>query len=644
MRSFYVPLLFFSLCFLSFSSLALTYYVSPSGKNSNTGTSISKAWQTISKINSKNFVGDTILFLGGNTFTGNMSFTSSDKGTATKPIVIGSYGTGMAIINGGNGYGISIYNTGGFKIKDLIFQGSGRTTNTQDGVLVYLDKDSTMLPYINIDNIESYGFGKCGIIIGSWKNKSGYDGISVTNSISHDNGGRAGIFTYAQAYYVHKNVYIGYNKTYNNTGNAQDTATNTGSGIIVSCVDGAVIEYCTSYNNGELHSNAKGGPVGIWTSGSNNVIIQFNESHHNKSGNNLDGGGFDFDGGTTNSTMQYNYSHDNYGPGLMIFQTKGLPSMKNNTIRYNISENDAQKSNKYGAITVGSGTTDATKMQGMEIYNNTVYLDPGTNMTARGFTYRSGAFSAVNVRNNIFQIKKGIIILNILKTTGINIQGNCYWSSGTSFKITKADTIVYTSLSAFRSATGKEKVNGVSKGMQADPKFLDSVRGVTFSDPTHLNELVSYKLQNSSTLINKGLNLTGLFGTDVGFRDFWGNDITTDTLYNIGAYQGTSTMNRNMPLSVSPNEQQGEIDLDVYPNPFALGAEVKFKIPNSSRITIELYDFAGRLVRTIFSGDVKYGEDKILKFNSENLSGGAYIIRMRNGEKILSQKIVLRAK
>jgi hypothetical protein len=646
MKSFYFILVFCQFYLLSFPALAKTYYLSPTGKNSNAGTSLSNPWQTISKINSKTFYGDTILFQGGITFTGSMTFNASDKGTSTKPIVISSYGNGRAIISSGNSYGIYIYNTGAFKIENLIFTGAGGTVNNQTGILAYLDKDSTRLPYINIDSVEVYGFGNSGITIGSWNKSSGYDNISITNSISHDNGGKAGIFIYAQNYYVHKNVYIGYNKTYNNTGTASDTLTNTGSGILVTGVDGAVVEYCTSYNNGELHSNAKGGPVGIWSAGSNNVIIQFNESHHNKTGTILDGGGFDFDGGTTNSILQYNYSHDNYGPGFMLFQSKGAPAMKNNIIRYNISENDVQKNSngKYGAMYVGSATSDASKMQGMEIYNNTVYLDAGTNTKAKAFHYKSGAFTGVNVRNNIFQTTNGAPLVNIYKTTGINFHGNCYWSSGSSFKITKADTVVYSSLSAFRNATGKEKLNGVACGFQIDPKFLDSVRGVTFSDATQLANLSTYKLQSTSGLINKGKNLTKLFGLNVGTRDFWGNDITNDTLFNVGAYQGiTTALRRNIDLDDDSKESElKQITFQAFPNPFTLNAKIDFALPKAATVNILLYNFEGKIVRSLFSGIIRAGEHKSLAFNSEGLSAGAYIVRMVSDNKVLLQKIIVK--
>src|SRR4051794_3164424 len=50
---------------------ARDYYVSPAGNNSNSGTSTSSPWQSISKVNSFNFAAnDRILFLRGKTFYG----------------------------------------------------------------------------------------------------------------------------------------------------------------------------------------------------------------------------------------------------------------------------------------------------------------------------------------------------------------------------------------------------------------------------------------------------------------------------------------------------------------------------------------------------------------------------------------------
>ncbi len=445
------------LLILSKISIAITYYISPTGSNANTGTSPLKPWQTITPVNLKIFKGDTILFLGGSTFNGSLYFASEDAGTPLKPNVIGSYGTGRATIYSDSSYGIYIEDAGGFKIKNLIFKGSGITTNKQSGIIFYTAKDSfSLLKYIFIDSTEVSGYQQYGISIGSWKYRTGYRDVTVKNCYSHDNG-IAGISMYAQVPYVHKNVYIGRSIAYNNPGLPEKTSGNSGSGIVLGSVDTAVIEYCTAYENGLLHKNTiDGGPNGIWAYESNYVIMQYNESHHNKSGTSKDGGGFDFDGGCTNSIMQYNYSHDNYGVGFLIAQNLGASATTNNTIRYNISENDCRKQN-YGAIQLWSAGSNGG-IKNVHIYNNIIYLKPASGYSPKAFYLKSSAITGVTVRNNIFQTAGGVQMLNLIYTAGCTFQGNNYWSTGGSFKIVWGST-TYTSLAAWRTAKAQEKVN-----------------------------------------------------------------------------------------------------------------------------------------------------------------------------------------
>ena len=70
------------------------YYVSPNGKDSNSGTSTLKPWRTINKVNSRDLdPGDQVLFQGGATFSGTLSFNAQDAGTPANPITISTYGT-----------------------------------------------------------------------------------------------------------------------------------------------------------------------------------------------------------------------------------------------------------------------------------------------------------------------------------------------------------------------------------------------------------------------------------------------------------------------------------------------------------------------------------------------------------------------
>jgi len=82
---------------LSGSSLVLsatTFYIdSKNGNDSNQGTNISGAWQSVMKVNSQGFnPGDTICFLRGSEWIGELTINSS--GTESQPIVFTSYGEG----------------------------------------------------------------------------------------------------------------------------------------------------------------------------------------------------------------------------------------------------------------------------------------------------------------------------------------------------------------------------------------------------------------------------------------------------------------------------------------------------------------------------------------------------------------------
>src|ERR1700722_13556909 len=76
-------------------SSATTYYVSPSGSDSNPGTA-SAPWQSIARVNRASLQpGDFVLFQGGQTFSGAVLMPPT-SGTAQAPISFGSYGTGRA--------------------------------------------------------------------------------------------------------------------------------------------------------------------------------------------------------------------------------------------------------------------------------------------------------------------------------------------------------------------------------------------------------------------------------------------------------------------------------------------------------------------------------------------------------------------
>ena len=130
-----------------------------------------------------------------------------------------------------------------------------------------------------------------------------------------------------------------------------------------------------------------------------------------------DGCAFDIDGGCSGCTLQYNYSHDNEGSGFQSGPFAGCSSLGDNTIRYNISQNDAKKNtgNTGGIMTWGSQPRG-------QIYNNSVFAGRGLGGEGNPAAFRGGDGFAV--RNNIFVADHDGDIVVAGRGT---FQNNCYW-------------------------------------------------------------------------------------------------------------------------------------------------------------------------------------------------------------------------
>ncbi len=480
-----------------------TYYLSPDGDDGDSGTSASSAWRSLNRAGQATFqAGDRLLLEGGATFRGQLYIGPDEHGTSDNPFTIASYGTGHATINAGANSGIFVYNTAGLNIQNLRIVGSGTKTNHGDGIRLYnnLDND-VLLNHVDITNVEASNFGGVGISIGGWNGDSGFNDVSVTNSKLHDNA-RAGLMSYAPDKNVHKNIYVSQVLAYNNTGIA-NSEVNTGSGIVLGGVDGATIEYSVAHDNSRLGNGA----VGIWAYDSNNVTIQHNESYRNQTAGTDDGDGFDLDRNVTNSVMQYNYSHENDGSGFGLYQNGPAGNYYNNTVRYNISQNDGHQ-NGYGGIDMWG------PVQNCSIYNNTVYASASSAHPAAMRVISS--VSNVRVYHNIFQATGGAYVLNLLSSAGLTFQNNDYWTGGASFQIHDASSTFF-GLGAWRAGASQERIGNTSSGMSVDPHLANAGHGQTLGNALNLNQLSAYRLSLISPLMASANS-----ATDSDEHDFYG--------------------------------------------------------------------------------------------------------------------------
>ncbi|SOC78859.1 hypothetical protein SAMN06296241_0378 [Salinimicrobium sediminis] len=519
-----------------------TYYVSAAGDDNNSGLTPNDAWKTIQKVNSITVKpGDAVLFEGGKTFNGSLKFDSNDANGGSNAVTVSSYGTGRATISSGTAHGIDIYNTAGFKINNLIVSGTPGEKNS--GIQFYTDLDGDVkFDFAEVKNVEVHGFSDFGIVFGSWKyqsvNNSGFKNVVVENARVYDimnvGIGSYGNFSASKTGYAHSNIVVRKCEVFNITGNPAITEKHTGNGIMLSDVQNSVIEYSTAYNSGQLNANSNGGPVGIWYWDADNVTIQYNEVYGMKSGTKKDGGGFDLDGGVTNGTMQYNYSHNNYGAGYLIGQFGGARPMRNIKVRYNVSENDAATNG--GSIYLFNGASPAS-MKDIFVYNNTLYIEEKASNTATAaikLLKWQTMSENINFHNNILVAENGADLVQVPSGYHANFFGNLYHTSGT-FNISYKG-ISYGSLASFRT-TQNEIYNGNEAGIEADPLLQAPGEGGTIGFGNSLTNLSAYKLQTNSPAIDAGIS----FSEESVENDFYGNNLSTNSIPEVGAHGNLST-------------------------------------------------------------------------------------------------------
>ena len=634
----------------SFMANAKTYYISNTGLNTNDGLSKTSTWKDATNIPTKVVSGDTILFQGGQTFTtGTTSISAGIPGTTfntvvkitsanandpAKLTVFSSYGTGKATIKSTStsvcGFvGVDVQ---GVKLSNLIFVGPNTQKYLNDGVL-FLTQGLTGKKYkgITLTGLEVSKFGGCGIdffAFTDWYSVTAKDGFrdvlidSCSVSGCRENGIQfsAGDIT---SFYQHANLTIRNTVSYDNPGHPNLKA-HKGSGLLISHIDTVLIERSAAYGNGTLNKTTMG-PGGIWVYCANKALIQYCESYKNDCGTGADGLGFDLDGGVTNSTVQYCYSHDNAGAGYLLGDYGvGTHPWTNNTVRYCISINDARKNNSPITLFTASGVN----WDGLKFYNNTIYATPSaTNYTSVKSVFQmtnyGSSMKGIECYNNIFQTTDGLPLINIpsvFVSSNPKFIGNLYWTTGGAFKITYGS--VYNSLSAFR-GTNREKVNTTDYGFDADPLLNSTPASAPTLWPSPVETLSAYLLTTSSPAKDTGLDLFADYGVNIGLQDYWGLVGKKGTKYDIGANEFDPGFVPPTPKPVSLEPVQVVASLSIYPNPCYGQTTIEFANPDAEQVVVSIYDIAGNLLMQ------KTTTYNLCQFDGIALPEGTYIVAVR---------------
>ena len=505
MKQFFV-LLFPILSFFSSVYAQHKYYFSGKETSEGNGTK-QQPFKSLQKLLQLRLQpGDTVFLHANDTLAGNISLNNIN-GTKDHKIILTSYGKGKCIIDGGNKEAFIITGSNNFQIENLRLTGAGRKTgNTTDGLKLVNCKNTA------VKNIDVSGFQKSGLILydcekaevnGVYAHENGFAGIPVEGDYQKR---------------ISNNIHIINCRADNNPGDPTALDNHSGNGILAGNCKNMLIEYCTATNNGWDMPRTGNGPVGIWAYEADSVIIQHCISYCNKTAKGAaDGGGFDLDGGVTNSIIQYCLSYKNWGSGYGIFQYYSASKWYNNIVRYCISINDGNITDKASAMLIWNGSNGDSTFTNFYAYNNFFYNDTrhvfGFHELSqhKKFSFFNNVFITADTSNIFYGIDSSINDIFL---------GNVWMRKSGGFMQNG-----FTDLEKWAEATGYEKQGGKLTGTAFQQQL--------FTIPSHINITDPYSLKTNSlllslcnnVLLNKGINIRQMFSIDTGKTDFFGHII-----------------------------------------------------------------------------------------------------------------------
>jgi len=191
----------------------------------------------------------------------------------------------------------------------------------------------------------------------------------------------------------------------------------------------------------------------------------------------------------------------------------------------------------------------------------------------------------------------------------------------------------------------------MSHNRYAGPEILLGTSPLTFADDETLlanPAAQDFRPSENSPLIDAGRVVEGITGTYVGEApdigayeyggEYWipGADWNPDSVFSIiteiDDVRDATTPNT---YTLYPN----------YPNPFNPATNIRFKVPNSIQVQMDIFDISGRKVLTLLDKEVESGDHSV-RWNGTNrhhlrVASGVYLVRMTAGPYISVQKMLL---
>ena len=166
-----------------------------------------------------------------------------------------------------------------------------------------------------------------------------------------------------------------------------------------------------------------------------------------------------------------------------------------------------------------------------------------------------------------------------------------------------------------------------------------------------------YAKQYSVQLSNDLINWTSIYSTTSGTGGV-NNLETLNNLHGSGRYiifllqaRGVGAFNikdikvYGLPFATGINSKSVETPLTFslfqnYPNPFNPSTEIKFSIPQSNQVTLEIFNLLGQKVATLVNRQLAAG-NYTERFDASMLSSGIYFYSLKAGSFFVTKKMML---
>lgn len=92
---------------------------------------------------------------------------------------------------------------------------------------------------------------------------------------------------------------------------------------------------------------------------------------------------------------------------------------------------------------------------------------------------------------------------------------------------------------------------------------------------------------------------------------------------------------------LAQEEKPTEFELQQnYPNPFNPTTQIKYSVPKTAKVKLEVFNILGKRVATLINKEQKSGRHQVT-FDGSNLASGMYIYRLQAGSQVMTKKLIL---